>query len=179
MLFRSIGGGNLPYITKNGEFLRYHNQIAHDPGTPNAIGAVSMAIALNKIKEIGIKNIEGYEKRLTKKVYEEMKKNPKIDIYVNEKHLNTVIPFNIKGMTNKEVAERLNKEYGIGVRAGSFCVYNVVRKLLKIKDETQIIKDVQNGKENAVPGFVRASFGLQNTEEDAERFIKAINKIAL
>lgn len=174
-----IGGGNLPYITKNGEFLRYHNQIAHDPGTPNAIGAVSMAVALNKIKEIGIKNIEEYEKGLTKKVYEEMKKNPKIDIYVNEKHLNTVIPFNIKGMTNKEVAERLNKEYGIGVRAGSFCVYNVVRKLLKIKDETQIIKDVQNGKENAVPGFVRASFGLQNTEEDAERFIKAINKIAL
>lgn len=63
-----IGGGNLPYITKEGEFLRYDNQLAHDPGTPNALGAVAMAFALEALQEIGIEKIELHEKRLAKKI---------------------------------------------------------------------------------------------------------------
>lgn len=172
-----IGGGNLPYITKTGEFLRYKNQLAHDPGTPNAVGAVSMMYALEEIKNIGIKNIEKYEKELTRKVFEYLKSNPKIDLYVSEKHLNTVVPFNIRDLKSREVAERLNDEFGIGVRYGSFCVYNVIRKLLKIEDEKEIIKNVKNGKDNAVPGFIRASFSMCNTENDVDRFISAIKKI--
>lgn len=172
-----IGGGNLPYITKEGEFLRYHNQLAHDPGTPNAVGAIAVAEALTTLSAIGLENVERYEKRLTEKVYAALRELPEVELYVSEKHLNTVIPFNIRGKNFRDVAEALNTRFGIGVRAGSFCVYNVVRHLLKIDDETQIIADVQAGKENAVPGFVRASFALCNTDEDVNRFITAIRTI--
>ncbi|MDH4329984.1 MAG: aminotransferase class V-fold PLP-dependent enzyme [Candidatus Moranbacteria bacterium] len=172
-----IGGGNLPYITKEGEFLRYKNQLAHDPGTPNAVGAVSMMYALEELRNIGIENIESYEKKLTKKAFDYLKSNPKIELYVSEKHLNTVLPFNIKGMNSKKVAERLNSEFGIGVRYGSFCVYNVIRKLLRIEDEKEIIENIKNEKKSAVPGFIRASFSLCNTNEDVERFILAIKEI--
>lgn len=173
-----IGGGNLPYITKNGVFIRYKNQMAHDPGTPNAVGAVAMAIALKKLKEIGVEKVEAYETGLTKIVYEELKKNPKVNILVKEKHLGTVIPFVVKGKDSNTVAERLNNEFGVGVRAGSFCVYNVVRNLLGIKDDSDIIEAVKRGDTSVIPGIVRASFGLCNTREDVERFLKAINYIA-
>lgn len=172
-----IGGGNLPYITKTGEFLRYKNQLAHDPGTPNAVGAIAMMSALKLLQKIGIGNVEKYEKTLTKKVFNYLKTNSKVELYVTEKHLNTVLPFNIKNKDPRVVAEKLNNEFGIGVRAGSFCVYNVIRNLLKIKNESQIIKDVENEKPNAVPGFIRASFSLCNTAEDVERFIQAIKEI--
>ena len=172
-----IGGGNLPYITKEGEFLRYKNQLAHDPGTPNAVGAIAMAEAIEQLEKIGIENVERYETALTKKAFEALKKNPKVEVYVSEKHLSTVLPFNIKGMESREVAQELNDKFGIGTRAGSFCVYNVVRHLLKIEDESDIIAGVKAGDENAVPGFVRASFSLCNMEEDVERFVQAIKEI--
>lgn len=174
-----IGGGNLPYITKEGEFLRYKNQLAHDPGTPNAAGAVAMSRALDKLKEIGIENIEEYEKRLTQKAFDYLKQNKNVEIYINEKNLSTVIPFNIKGRKATDVAETLNQDYGIGVRAGSFCVYQVVRRLLKIEDESEIVDCVNSGDSDKIPSLIRASIGLCNTEEDIDRLIKAIEEITL
>ncbi|WP_315709211.1 aminotransferase class V-fold PLP-dependent enzyme [Brenneria uluponensis] len=173
-----IGGGNLPYITADGEFLRYQNQMAHDPGTPNAVGAIAMASAIEKIQELGLDYIEQYEKKLALMAFNALKEMANVEVYVSEKHLSTVIPFNIKGIKELDVANRLNDEFGIGVRAGSFCVYNVVRKLLCIHDESEIISNVKAGIENSVPGFIRASISLCNDQRDIERFIEAIEKIS-
>lgn len=172
-----IGGGNLPYITKEGVFLRYKNQLAHDPGTPNAVGAVAMAIALKTLKNIGIGKIEEYESNLARKAYEAMKQNSKINLLVKDNQLSTVIPFTVNGQDSCIVAERLNSEFGIGVRAGSFCAYDVVRDLLGVQDESKIIEAVNHGDTSLIPGIIRASFALCNTEEDVERFIQAINFI--
>jgi len=172
-----IGGGNLPYITEQGEFLRYKNQLAHDPGTPNAGGAVALSLALNELKRIGLINIEKYEKNLAQKLFDYMASNPKVELFVSEDHLNTVIPFRIKGTESVVIAERLNSEYGIGTRAGSFCVYHVIRKLLKIKDESEIVESVKQGQTSKIPSLVRASIGLCNTEADIDRMIEAIAEI--
>lgn len=172
-----IGGGNLPYITKEGVFLRYKNQLSHDPGTPNAIGAVSMAIALNQLEEIGVEKIKSYESNLVREAFDLLKENKKVRILVKSNHLSTVIPFIIEGQDSQVVAERLNKEFGIGVRAGSFCVYDVVRNLLKINDEQKIIEAVNRGDTALVPGIIRASFALCNSKADVKRFIEAINFI--
>lgn len=172
-----IGGGNLPYITKEGEFLRYSNQLAHDPGTPNAVGSVAMADAFNVITKLGVENIEDYEKTLAKKLFDYMSSNPKIYLYVTEKQLSTVLPFNIEGKDPVEAAEALNTDYGIGVRAGSFCVYQFVRKLLKIEDETEIISSVKSGSCEQIPALIRASVALCNTESDIDRMIKALKEL--
>lgn len=172
-----IGGGNLPYITKTGEFLRYKNQLAHDPGTPNAIGSVTMALALMQLKKIGIDKVNHYESMLTNKLYDALKKNQNVEMFVRKEKLGTVIPFRIKNMDSNEVAERLNSEYGIGVRAGSFCTYHVIRKLLGIKNDSSIIDAVRHGNTKTIPALIRASIGLCNTQEDIDRLIKAINKI--
>lgn len=173
-----IGGGNLPYIEKNGHFIRYHNQLAHDPGTPNAIGAISMAAALIKLSKIGIENIEQYEQSLTSYVFENIKNNKNIYLYVEDKNLSTTIVFNIKGLSAQETAQKLNDIYGVGVRAGNFCVYNVVRKLLNIIDEKPLLKLVNNNQSHKLPGVVRASFSIQNTLDDAKRLVKALNELS-
>ncbi len=173
-----IGGGNLPYIEENGHFIRYYNQMAHDPGTPNAIGAVSMAAALKKLASIGIKNIESYEKSLVDYVYDELEKLPNVQLYVRKKQLSSIITFNIKGLTAQQTADILNKKYGIGTRAGNFCVYQVVRTLLGFQDETKLIELVNSGQADKLPGVVRASFSLQNTMQDAKEFVKAIKEIS-
>lgn len=173
-----IGGGNLPYITEQKEFLRYETQLAHDPGTPNAIGAITMATALSTLQELGMKNIELYEKKLTERAYTALENNPRVLLHVSKKHLSTVIPFTIKGMDSAAVAERLNTDYGIGVRAGSFCVYHLVRKLLRITDEKNIIASVKNGTPK-IPSIIRASFSLCNSDADVTRFIHAINEITI
>ena len=109
--------------------------------------------------------------------FEEMKKNDKIKLLVKSNHLSTVIPFIIEGQDSRVVAERLNKEFGIGVRAGSFCVYDVVRNLLNIGDESEIIETVNHGDTSLIPGIIRASFALCNSQADVKRFIEAINFI--
>ncbi len=107
-----------------------------------------------------------------------MKKNSNINILVSDRQLSTVIPFTIKGQDSNAIAERLNSEFGIGVRAGSFCAYNVVRNLLGIKDDSKIVAAVEKGDTSLVPGIIRASFGLGNTKDDVDRFIDAVNFIA-
>ncbi|MDD4289839.1 MAG: aminotransferase class V-fold PLP-dependent enzyme [Patescibacteria group bacterium] len=172
-----IGGGNLPYITKSGYFLRYENQLAHDPGTPNAVGCVAMAKAIEVLQDIGIKKIENYEKEIANKIYQGLLKNKRIKIYVDSKNLNTVIPFNIIGLDADFVADKLNDDFGIGVRAGNFCVYQFIRKIMNIKDEKEIIESVKNGNKDKIPSLLRVSVGLCNTKKDADRFLYAINKI--
>lgn len=174
-----IGGGNLPYITSEGRFLRYENQLAHDPGTPNAVGAVSMGIALEELKKIGLDKIEEYETGLTRLAYQELEKIDGVKLLVSKKHLSTVIPFVIEGKNASDVAEELNAKYAIGVRAGNFCVYHVVRDLLKItpEQERRIVADVESGDTSTMPGVIRASFSICNNRDDVERLVEAIKQI--
>jgi len=169
-----IGWWNLPYITDAWEFLRYNNQLAHDPGTPNALWAVAMAKSLGILESIGIENIEVYEKSLCKKAFDGIKDLSWVEIYVSENNLNTVLPFNLVNFDPNVVAKKLNDDFGIGVRAGSFCTYHVIRKLLHIEDETEIIDFVKSWDVSKIPWLVRASFALCNTESDVDRFVNAI-----
>lgn len=173
-----IGGGNLPYITKEGKFIRYLNEQAHDPGTPNAVAAVSMAAALRMLHKIGFDNIEAHERMLSQKVYDELSKNPVVKLYVKEKHLSTIIPFTIEGLSHVRLAEQLNADFGIGVRAGSFCVYEGIRELLGIQDDEHITRSVEMGDVSKIPGILRASFSICNTERDVCAFLEAIDWVS-
>lgn len=172
-----IGGGNLPYIMENGEFIRYENQLAHDPGTPNAIAAITMAAAMKVLEKIGLDNVEKYEKSLSEKMFTHLQGKKEVELYVDRETLNTVIPFNIKGIPAPIVADYLNNEHGIGVRAGSFCSYKFIRKLLGIKDEKEIVATVKRGDKSKIPSLVRVSVSLCNCREDVKRFNKAIDEI--
>ena len=78
------------------------------------------------------------------------------------------------------MAEVLNTEYGIGTRAGAYCVYEFSRRVnhtTKEKD-TVISKEVEQGKTANIPGSVRASFAMYNSIEDVDRLATALKEIA-
>ena len=173
-----IGGGNLPYITSEREFIRYQNNQAHDPGTPNALGAVAIAAAIEQLQEIGLKEIQEYEFNLTNLAFSKLKKVTGISLYVDEKKITNIIPFNLNKWNFNELAEILDTRYNIAVRAGSFCVYNFVREIMGIGQDEHIANAVRAGDKSLIPGFVRASFSLLNDETDVEVFTKAIKELA-
>ena len=77
------------------------------------------------------------------------------------------------------VAEELNCIYGIGVRAGAFCVYRYVNRLVGITDDKDIVEALKHDFyiEDKITGLIRASIGLQNTMQDMILFVEAIKGI--
>ena len=175
-----IGGGNLPYITRDLNIKRYKTVQAHDPGTPNAIGAIAIASSIKIIENLGYDKIKEYESRMASEIFEKLNKIKNIKIYISKERLGKVISFEIIGMDSKIVADILAKEYGIGVRAGSFCTYELLRKLKNISDEEDknIASEVDNGNINVIPSLIRVSIGLSNQDRDISRFIHAIDEIS-
>jgi cysteine desulfurase len=173
-----IGGGNLPYIDTSERFYRYQSERAHEPGTPNTVGAVSMAVALQELDSIGIEKIEAYESDLTRRAFLGIKDNPRVRVLVREDSLTTVLPFIILDMDPHMAARRLNDEYGIGVRAGTFCMFDSIRNLLGIQSDDDIVAELQAGRQSSIPGILRASFSIVNSYDDVDNFVMAVNQLA-
>lgn len=74
---------------------------------------------------------------------------------------------------------RVNAEYGIGTRAGSYCVYEYSRRINNITAgrEKKLVSEIKAGRTASIPGSVRASFGLSNSLFDAQSLLKAIKEI--
>jgi len=175
-----IGGGNLTYISRDLQLKRFPTVQAHDPGTPNAVGAISIAKATEVLESIGYDRIHEYESDLVRSAFIGLKQVDGVKVYVQEPELGNIIPFDITGMNSILTAEILRDDYGIGVRAGSFCTYEFMRKLKSISDEQdqKISEEIDRGVTRSIPGVVRASFGLVNNQEDVTRLVSAINEIA-
>ena len=103
-----------------------------------------------------------------------------VEVYLSESGLGSIIPFDVTGIDSRLTAEVLRDDYGIGVRAGTFCAYELIRKIKNISDkqDQRITEEVERGITRNIPGVVRASFGLVNNEEDVLRLVSAINEIA-
>ncbi|MBS3121683.1 aminotransferase class V-fold PLP-dependent enzyme [Candidatus Woesearchaeota archaeon] len=187
-----LGGGNIPYIDSGGNVLRPKIERAHEPGTPNFAGAIAIEEAIILLEEIGMNRIKEYEHQLVALALDGMMKISNVKIYLPKNKIcypkdetgdyiiGSVIPFDIEGLPHKLVAEILAQEYGIGVRAGSFCTYELIRKLKGITKEQdqEITKEVLSGVTANIPGLVRASFSMINNLEDVNRFVSAISEIS-
>lgn len=175
-----IGGGNLPYITRNLEIKRFYTERAHDPGTPNAMGAIAIAKAIQIIETLGRERIAQYEHHLVELTFKRLQGIPGVKVHIPGDNLAHVIPFDINEFDGRLVAEILAQEYGIGLRSGAFCTYEYIRKLKNISDEqdSEIAKQVDRGITRNIPSIIRASFAVYNTLEDCDRFIYAISEIA-
>ena len=174
-----LGGGNLTYITPDLELLRQPKVQAHERGTPNAVGVVALGSALKVIDRIGYKSIASHEHALTKKAFDLLKNINRVRIYLDSPQ-GTVIPFDVDGYTAQEVSAQLRQDYGIAVRAGSFCTYELLRQLkgLSREEDAFIAEAIKKGDTAGIPTIIRASFGLVNQENDVERFYTAIKEIA-
>jgi len=179
-----VGGGTIEIVSMDHVFWADVPE-KEEAGTPNVVGAVAMAKALEIMMEIGMDAIAEHEARLTAYALKKLKKIPGIAIYgsVDENEVMDrlgVIPFNLQNMSHALVAAILNYEHGIGVRNGCFCAHPYIKFLLGVsKDENAELEErILHHDRSKIPGAVRMSFGLYNEEEEIDVFIDALQRIA-
>jgi selenocysteine lyase/cysteine desulfurase len=146
-----------------------------EPGSPNVVGAVAMAVAARTLMNAGIDAIARHEQALTSYALEELQSVPGITVYgrshrAKDEDQLGVIPFNVAAMPHALVAAILGYEGGIGVRSGCFCAQQYVSALLGLTGEPP--HDRSNR-----PGMVRVSFGLYNTAADVDAFVGMLRRI--
>ncbi len=150
----NLGGGmNESFDNENEVYLK-ELPTRLEAGTPNIAGAIGLASAIDYLNNIGMDNINEYEKKLKSYMIDKLIKIPYIDI-INLESDSGIISFNIEGIFSQDVAFYLNK-YNICVRAGNHCA-----KILKS----------QTGVKNSL----RVSLYFYNTYEEIDKFIELIS----
>ena len=128
-----------------------------EAGTPNVADAIGLGAALDYVSNLGIRNIEAHEHRLTEYAREQLAQIPGLTLLANPRHRVSVVSFVLDGIPVPEVGTLLDKE-GIAVRAGHHCAQPALRAL---------------GHEMSV----RPTFALYNTREDVDKLVIAVKKI--
>ncbi|MGP1476564.1 MAG: aminotransferase class V-fold PLP-dependent enzyme [Phocaeicola sp.] len=128
-----------------------------EAGTPNYIGSVSLARALDYVSALGIDNIFAYEKELTDYTMKHLKEIEGMRIYGDPEHKSGVISFLVGRIHHLDMGTLLD-QLGIAVRTGHHCAQPLM---------------IHYG----IEGTVRASFGLYNTLAEADALVDGIKRV--
>jgi selenocysteine lyase/cysteine desulfurase len=155
-----------------------------EAGTPNIVGAIGLAAAIDILDHIGIDNIYADETELINIALEKFKGTKDVVIYGESD--NTLCPraasisFNIRGMDHGLTAAILNDYFNIAVRNECFCAHPYVKEMI-MDDILNSLDDVNEDDYETTfrlrVGMVRASFGIYSTEDDINALIRALEKI--
>ena len=135
------------------------NDIPHifEAGTPNIVGAIGLAKAIEFIENITIEEIEKHEMALLNYATEKINSIDGVKIVGNAEEKASVISF-VMGDIHPHDIGTIMDNLGIAIRAGHHC--------------TQPIMDFYN-----IPATARASFAIYNTEEDVDKLVEGIQKV--
>lgn len=151
----TLGGGMNANFESDGTIEYKELPSRLEAGTPNIAGVIGFGKAIDYLLDIGMNNIEQYEKELRKYLLDKLSKIKNITIY-NKDIESTTIAFNIDKIFSQDTAVYLN-HYNICVRAGNHCA--------------KILKDELN-----VKNTCRISLYLYNTKEEIDKLIEVLNK---
>jgi cysteine desulfurase/selenocysteine lyase len=175
------GGGTVSLVTTK------HVDWALSPdseeaGSPNVMGAIAMARAMQTLTAIGLPTIAKHESELTAYALTQLHTVPGLHLFGDSRpgqtlHRSGVIPFTMEGVPSNLVAAILGNEWGIGVRSGCFCAHPYVMSLLGL-DPKRMRSRILHGRRDLIPGLVRISFGLYNTTAEIDLLIEALTAIA-
>ncbi|MFI6619225.1 aminotransferase class V-fold PLP-dependent enzyme [Streptomyces sp. NPDC050528] len=179
------GGGASRKVTRRedgGVDVEWHESAArHEAGSPNVIGAYSIASACKALTEAGFDTLVAREQHLIGKVRAGLAEVPQVKVlslFGDDAPRVGVISFVVDGWNSSHFAAALSAEYGIGVRDGLFCAHPLVRTLLGTDPQTQ----GECGAPEATPGekslnAIRVSFGAGTPDEHVDRFITAVREL--
>ena len=128
-----------------------------EAGTPNYIGAIGLGAALDYLKDIGLNNIQDYEKKLLDYGTNKLLGLDGLKLYGTAEKKTCVFSFSLDDIHPYDTGMILDK-MGIAVRTGHFC--------------TQPLWDHYK-----IEGAVRASLTFYNTLEEIDSLCEALKKI--
>ncbi|MEW1645088.1 aminotransferase class V-fold PLP-dependent enzyme [Streptomyces sp. NPDC091219] len=179
------GGGASRKVTRRedgGVDVEWHDSAArHEAGSPNVIGAYSIASACKALTEAGLDTLVAREQHLIAQVRAGLAEVPEVRIlslFGDDAPRVGVISFVVDGWNSSHFAAALSAEYGIGVRDGLFCAHPLLRTLLGTDPGAQ----GECGAPEAAPGekslnAIRVSFGAGTPDEHVERFVTAVREL--
>ncbi|MFE7447352.1 aminotransferase class V-fold PLP-dependent enzyme [Streptomyces chartreusis] len=179
------GGGASRKVSRRedgGVDVEWHDSAArHEAGSPNVIGAYSIASACKALTEAGFDDLVAREQYLIEKVRAGLAEVPEVRIlslFGDDAPRVGVLSFVVAGWNSSHFAAALSAEYGIGVRDGLFCAHPLVRTLLGSDPQAQ----GECGAPEAAPGekslnAIRVSFGAGTPDEHVERFVNAVKEL--
>ncbi len=156
-----------------------------EAGTPDVVGVVALARAIRALEEIGWEEIIRHETELTAAALERLAAIPGLTVYGDADPGGAgsrlgVIPFNVRGVPHALTAAVLSYEWGIGTRNGCFCAHPYVKTILHVSEAEgrAVEKCILARDRSAIPGTVRASFGLCNSLEDVDTLGRALEAVS-
>lgn len=178
------GGGTIEFVSLNSVFWA-DGPDRDEAGTPNVVGAVALAAAIEAMQRIGMDQIATHEAKLTAYALHQMAQIDGLRIYGETDPQRSadrlgVIPFNLGALPHALVAAVLGTEFGIGVRSGCFCAHPYLVQLLNLsRDDVERVRaSMAEGDKGSMPGMVRISFGMYNTKDDVDALTTALRLIA-
>lgn len=179
-----VGGGTVDIVSLESA---YWTDLPdrEEAGTPDVVGVVALARAIRALEEIGWAEILRHEAELTALALEKLGSIPGVALYGDADPAGAasrlgVIPFNVLGVPHALAAAVLSAEWGIGVRSGCFCAQPYIKAILGVSasEAESLERSILARDRSAVPGAVRASFGISNTVEDVELLAEAVEAVA-
>jgi cysteine desulfurase/selenocysteine lyase len=128
-----------------------------ESGTPIIAPVVALKSSLDFIQEMGLETIQAHEHKLLKQATEQLTKIPGLRILGTAPEKGPLLTFTIEGVHPLDATTLLDLE-NIAIRSGHLCAQPILRFF-------------------GLEAAMRASFGLYNTEEDVDRFVKALSRV--
>lgn len=128
----------------------------YEAGTPDFVGSVALAESVRYLEGIGMDNIQAYEEDLLKYATQSMQEIEGLKIYGTAPDKEAVISFLVDGVHPYDLGVLLDQQ-GIAIRTGHHCAQPLMQRL-------------------GIEGTARVSFGLYNTKEEIDIFIKALRR---
>lgn len=127
-----------------------------EAGTPSVADTIGLGVALEYIKQIGIKDIIEYEDRLMDYATERLQAIEGVRIFGNSENKSSCISFLVEGIHHLDLGTMLDMQ-GVAIRTGHHCAEPVMRRY-------------------GIEGTDRISFALYNTIEEIDSFIICLKK---
>lgn len=127
-----------------------------EAGTPNYVGAIGLAKAIDYLNTIGLDKIQEYEEFLHDYAYTKLSKIEKVKIYGKKEKTSGMISFNLEGIHFYDAGQLIDK-FGIQLRTGTHCAEPIMKRL-------------------GIEGTIRASFSFYNTTEEIDNLAAAIER---
>ena len=127
-----------------------------EAGTPDFVGSVALAEALNYMDNIGREAIFAYEDHLLRYAEKRLREIPNMRIFGTSDAKSSVISFLVGHVHPYDLGMLLDKT-GVAVRTGHHCAQPLIDLL-------------------GIPGTVRASFALYNTTDEIDYFVEQLQR---
>ncbi len=172
------GGGTVWYVTEDDVFFK-KSPDRHEGGTPNIAGAIAMSAALRYLKALGMAAVREHERALVERAIAGLRRIPGVRVLGDPDPARRigVVAFTVEGVRHEAAATILNQEAAIAVRNGCFCAQPYLYRLLGIEDTTALRERLRAGDDSNLPGAVRPSFGLFNTESEVDLLLETVQAI--